>query len=120
MSTSTRKSVRDALLGKAPEFKKEIVEYEGIEVEIRQPSMKVRKQVMKRATDKEGNTDIFDFLIWSVIENTYFVGSDEKIFEDTDYDSLVERPSGGFMDKFGEVAASLMNVEEDVSEKAKN
>jgi len=117
---STRKSVRDALLGKSPEFKKEVVDYSGIQVEIRQPSLKSRQAIMKRAQDKEGKTDIFEFLVWAVIENTYLVGSEEKIFEDTDYDTLVVRPAGGFMDKFGEVAAALMNVDEDVSEKAKN
>lgn len=117
---STRKSIRDALLGKAPEFKKEVAEYNGVKVEIRQPTMKSRREIMNRAQDEKGKTDLFEFLVWAVIENTYVEGSDEKVFEDTDYESLMSRPAGGFMDKFGEVAASLMNVEEDVAEKAKN
>lgn len=115
----TRKTVRDALLGAKVEFKKEVVKYNGVEVEIRQPSYEARKEVMDRAKEDGGINPLL-FLVWAVIENTYLKGTDEKIFEDTDYDALVSRPVGGFMDKFGEVAATLMNVNEDIAEKAKN
>lgn len=116
---ATRKSVRDALLGQKVEFRKEIVEFNGTKVEIRQPSYRERKEIMSRSKSGEG-IDTFEFLIWSIIENTYLEGTNEKVFEDTDYDILMGKPAGGFIDKFGEVAANLMNVEEDVGEKAKN
>jgi len=105
-------------MGAKSEFKNKIVKYKGIEVEIRQPSYKARKEVMQRAMEGD-KINTLEFLVWAVIENTYVKGTNERVFEDTDYDSLVEKPVGGFMDKFGEVAAELMNVEEDLDKRAK-
>jgi hypothetical protein len=115
---STRKEIRDALMGAKSEFKKEVVKFNGVEVEIRQPTVKSRKEIMERAT-KNGEISTFEFLVWAVIESTFVKGTDEKVFEYEDYDSLVSKPVGGFMDKFGEIASNLMNVEEDVGKKAK-
>lgn len=116
---TTRKQTRDALLGAKEEFKAEVVEFNGVKVEIRQPSYKARREIMKRARDGD-NIDPFEFLVWAVIENTYVESGDEKVFEDTDYEALVSRPVGGFIDKFGEKASELMNLEQDIEERIKN
>ena len=115
---STRNQVRSALLSKS-EFRKEVVEYNGIKVEIRQPSVKGRQKILRDAT-VDGTIDSMEFLTRSVIENTYMVGTDERVFEDADYDVLVNKPTGGFLDKFGEKCAELMNTSIDIEEQVKN
>lgn len=115
----SRDSIRKALLGSKSEFKKEVVKFNGVKVEIRQPSMKARRDIMKRATNEKG-VDVLEFIVWSVIENTYVENTEEKVFESADYDALMEKPTGGFIDKFGEVASKLMNIDEDIEAEAKN
>lgn len=110
---SVRDQIRAATLGEKSEFRSEVVKYNGVEVEVRQPSVKARKELFKRCMDEAGRVDTMEFLTWSVIYNTYVPNSNELVFEDTDYDAMVEKPAGGFMDQFGEVAARVMNVEED-------
>ena len=114
---SVRDAIRKATLGTTAKFKSEKVKFNGVEVEIRQPSVKGRKELFHRCMDEAGRVDTMEFLTWGVIYNTYVPGTDELVFEDSDYDALVSRPSGGFLDKFGEVAARLMNEEEDSEKK---
>ena len=58
------------------------------------------------------------FLVWSVIHNTYVPNTDELVFDELDYDSLVDNPTGGFVDEFSEVAARLVNVDTASKKKA--
>jgi len=114
---SIRDSIRSATVGSKAEFKKEIVEFNGRKVEIRQPSVKVRRELFKRCMDDQGRVDSMDFLVWAVIYNTYVPGTDERVYDEEDYDAFISKPAGGFMDKFGEVASKLMNVEESTEKK---
>ena len=122
---SVRDELRKATLGTKVEFRKKVVNYNGMDFEIRQPSVKARSELFKRCTDDKGKVDLMNFLTWSVIFNTY-VPDDAKdadgnpspdagklVYEEGDYATLVEKPAGGFMDQFGEIASELMNVNED-------
>ena len=111
---TSRDKLRAATIGKKPEFFSRKVQHDGHTFEIRQPSIRARKELRTRCTsiDEEGvKFDMFEFLVWAVIKNTYVPGTNELVFEDADYDTMLENPTGGFMDSFSEVAAEIVNVE---------
>jgi hypothetical protein len=116
---SVRDNIRAKTVGANSEFRKKTIKYEGIEVELRQPSVGSRKALMHKASI-EGKLDTAEFLVWGVIYNTYVPETNELVFEESDYDVLIEKPTGGFMDQFAEVIAELMNVNSEVEKKAKN
>ena len=122
MSSKQRDKLRKATLGAPSVFKSEIVTFNGAKFEIRQPTIKARSNLRSRCTTVKGPSDVdfdmFEFLVWSVIANTYVPGTDDLVFDEADYDALVQNPTGGFMDQFSEVAAELMNVEPDVKKKS--
>ena len=111
---SLRDAIRKATLGSQSEFKKEVVKWNGVEVELRQPSVKQRQELFKRCVGDGGKIDSLEFMTLGVIACTYVPGTDEKVFDDTDYDGIMARPAGGFLDKFGAQIAELTNVDEDM------
>ena len=113
---SKRNDLRAIALG-SKEFKKEIVEYGGVEFEVRQPSQGGRREVFKKAKDAEGVVDGFEFMLWSVIFNTFSPDTNERVFEDADYKTISNQPAGGLIDKLGEVAGKLMGTEDDIEKK---
>jgi hypothetical protein len=117
--SSNRSSIRDGLLSTKVEFKSKIVTVNGVEVEVRQPSVKSRRDLMKRATDG-GSVDLALFMVWGVIFNTYVPATNELVFDEMDFDALMEKPVGGFIDQLSEAASEMMNVDEDLENKAKN
>lgn len=113
MAQSIRDQIRAATLGKKTQFKSKEFDYDGIKVEFRQPNLKDRQMLINKAKSKDGDFDFVEFLVWSVISNTYVPGTDERVFEAADYDSMVGKPTGSFVDKFGAEIAEIMNVEDD-------
>ena len=103
--------LRAATIGAKKNFKSETVEFNGLMFEIRQPSIRARAELTKQCTGSDGQINMFDFLVWLVIELTYEPNTDKKVFAAEDYDTLVESETGGFVDAFSEVAASLVNVD---------
>ena len=114
MSETQLEKLRRLTLGAKRDFKSELVEYDGEKFEIRQPTIKARSELREKCTtisDDGVQFDMFEFLVWAVIHNTYVPDTQYRVFEDTDYEALVQNPIGGFMDQFSEVAAKLVNVE---------
>lgn len=109
MSSEARNKIRAATVGAPKQFKKELITYNGVEIEIRQPSLKVRKSIGERAT-QNNHVDLLEFLVWAVIECTFVPGTDEKVFEIADYEGLISQPTDSFMDEIGEKAASMCNI----------
>lgn len=120
-----RDKLRSATLGSSNKFKKETVEINGNEFEIRQPTLKQRgelsRKAMKISTDENGKTDtqfdIFEFQIQAVLSLTYVPKTDEKVFDERDRELLEECPAGGWFDKLSKVASRLANVSEDETKK---
>jgi hypothetical protein len=117
---SKNKTLRDRLRGKTlgakKNFKFEIVVIDGEEFEVRQPTLKQRSDLRKRCATMEGSKfefDIFEFLTWAVIECTFVPGTDDKVFEASDYDMLGSIPAGGWFDDLSEKASELANVKKD-------
>lgn len=116
--SSIRDDLRAATLGAKAEFKKEIVSFGGVELELRQPSVKQRKDLFKRCMDENGRVEAMEYLTWGVLYCTFVPGTNERVYDDTDYDALMEKPSGGFLDKFGAIIGALMNVDDDIEKKS--
>jgi hypothetical protein len=108
---SLRDELRAATVGAKKVFRTKSVEWNGLKFEFRQPSLAGRRKLRDKALDDGGMIDIFEALVWGVIWNTYVPGTDELVFEETDYDSLVSTPPGGFMDEFAVEIAELYNLD---------
>lgn len=111
----SEKSVYDHGTGQYYTF----VEIEGYEdpvaVEVRQPSVKERNQVVSKYRNSE--TMDMDLILWMAINQTFVPGTDEPVFTKEDYDALVNSPAGGFADQFGNQALELLNVDTDAAGK---
>lgn len=101
--------IRSKLLSAKVEFKKKEVDADGVKVEVRQPSVKARKDLFAKSS-KNGEIDSTDFMVWSTIYNTFDPVTNKRVFEDTDYEALLDRPIGGWLDKIAEAAGELMNT----------
>jgi hypothetical protein len=107
---SKRDAIRSKTVGSAKIFKKEIVTVDGEQIEVRQLSVGDRKKVLARSS-KNGEVDPLDFQIWAIISTCYVPETEEKLFEDTDYNVLSEQPTGGFVDELSKVAVSMLSME---------
>lgn len=122
---SSRKEIRSLTIGAKKVFKSKLIKYEGIEIEIREPSVKVWGELLRNVTnigdveegEKASRADTDKYLIWSVICCSYVPGTDERVFEDTDYDSLSACPRSGFIGEFSDIAMTMMNADVETSEK---
>ena len=108
--TSSRDAIRAAVFSSA-NFSREKIKMFGMEVEIRQPSV---KEVIDLA-DAEANRERLTNLI---INHTYVPGTEEKVFEKADFDSVLNMPSGDWMLNFQNAFARLSGT--DVEEAEKN
>ena len=104
--------IRTTLLNSKSNFKSKNVEVEGVEVEVRQPSMKRRRDMQKSATDDNGEFDSTKFLVYAVIYFTFYPGTNDLVFSPDDFDKLMEQPAGGWVDQIGEQASELINSEQ--------
>ncbi|MCK5604287.1 hypothetical protein KAR91_20530 [Candidatus Pacearchaeota archaeon] len=114
MTTKTlRDQIRAATLGEKSEFKNEIVTYNGVKVELRQPTVKVRKDLMDKSMNEDGKINVLMFMTYGVIYNTYIPDTNELVYEETDFDAMMDKPVGCFLDSFGEKISNLLNIEDD-------
>lgn len=104
-----RNDLRSSILSKKQQLNKKIVEWEGSKFEVRQPSVKARNDLYRKCLDEDGNMDMTAFLVWGAILHTYVPDSEEKVFEDTDYDVLAEMPAGGFLDALSEAVSEVIS-----------
>lgn len=133
-----RKKIRGATIGRKAEFKRKSVKVNGVEVDVEQPSVASRAQIMKRSRDSNkvaktakgkdreeiGAQDVLSSLdygkmqAWATIYCAKVPDSDDMVYSEEDFDALLNRPAGGFVDKLSQAAMELMNV--DAEEDAKN
>jgi len=125
MSKSTTKSslrdqIRAATIGGRKTFNTEIVEVNGVKVECRQMSIKDRARLVAD-TEVEGQPDKVDTEKWqilNIIRNCFVPGTDERVFEETDYEVLASQPCRSWVDELSQVLMRLNNL--DVEEIEKN
>ena len=107
---SLRDQLRASTVGKRIELKRKIVEWEGKEYELRQPNLRERKRLREKILTDTG-VDIFDAMVWLTIWQTYVPGTDERVFDDTDYEIFLNNPSGSFVDNFGSEIVLMSNLD---------
>ncbi len=117
---SLRDRLRAKTVGAKKKFPSEILEHDGEQYEIRQPSVANRAAIMKKARIQTGDVEQLDIAalqIWAIIKCTYVPETNERVFEDSDAQNFLDGPGGLFVDKFAAVAMRLMNVEAEGIEK---
>jgi hypothetical protein len=131
--TADQQQIRNAFLT-GPKAKTELVEHNGFNLEVRQPTLGVRNRIYKAA--QMGSADIeeedearpngkpkqkveikFDLgklQLSSVIACTYFPGTEQRAFSEHDYQTLSDQLAGGGIDKLVSAAMTMINVKEGV------
>lgn len=135
----SRDTIRRLTLGKARQFRRELVvlrdveqqrvmEDDGhrrhppvldeagapIEVEVREPSIAARAAILRASKVQSGKADDVDLAalqLEAVLSCVYVPGTQQLVFEAGDKKALLEQPSGGYFDELAGVALRLMNVE---------
>ena len=85
--------------------------FNGTKLEFVQPT--VGDMVNKSDSDTERA-----FFIRAMINHTVVPGTDEKVFDDSDYEALLELPADGDFQAFTKIVTSLMDL--NVGDAAKN
>lgn len=108
-----RSAIRKATIDGKVEYKTKTFAYEGEEVVFKQPSQKVRQEIISKSVNDKDRIDPVLFNVYSVIYLTYD-SEGEKVFSEADVDGFLNYPAGGFIDKFAEEATKLMGNMEPV------
>jgi hypothetical protein len=120
MATPEQLHIRSALFN-GSKGRSEIIEYSGVEVEVRVPTVGARGAIFKASGISGGDMSRADFgkmQVSAVIACTYYKGTSQRVFQDTDYDELMNQPSGGVFDLLANAAINLLNVKEDAAKKS--
>lgn len=112
---SARDKIRSLTLGQAAKFRSEVVNIDGVDFEVRQPSIAGRSTLLKMAgvkadTESAQNIDITRMQVLVVIHMTYVPGTNERVFDAADEAALCEYPTGSFVDQLAAVGMRLLNV----------
>lgn len=114
MGNSVKANLIQATIGAKKEFKRTSLEYGDETFEFIQPSLKERKEIIKRVRGKDGNVDEIGLMVEAIIALTVVPGTNERVFDESHRDSMMDQPAGGFVDIFAEKALSMLTgVEED-------
>jgi len=117
-SNSVRDKIRAATVGSKKQYRKELVELEGAQVEVRQLSLLERRDYMSASLDKESNSvDLLKLQVNAIISSCYVPGTDEKVFEDTDEKAIGNSITGGYADTLWEAIQRLSNFSVDDAKK---
>jgi hypothetical protein len=117
---SLRDKLRAKTVGAKKEFRQEEVLFDGETFIVKQPSVLQRGQILQKSKAQVGDAEKLDtaqLFAWATIHCVY-TPDGEQVFDEKDYESLVNQPAGGFVDTFGAAAMKLMNV--DTEQIAKN
>lgn len=119
-----RNDARSALLGGTPHFRREQLTITGndgqpIDVEVRATTVAERSEIARQCVytipARNGKAEDIGFdgvkqRLLSVIHCTYSRETGERLFEPADYETLMQMPSGCWVDELIEASLRLMNV----------
>lgn len=94
---TTKNELREKLLA-ASGIKNSIIRFNGVEVEIAVPSIKQRNAIIKKCVSEDG-LDLEAVASKAIIEFCVVPGTDEKVFEPSDLEALLNAKPGSFADK---------------------
>jgi hypothetical protein len=125
-----RKELRDLLLGTQPQRKSQVVKVvvneREVEVEIRCPSMKDEETISKKTVTlippsrPGGETKVETFpaqrRIWTAIKCCFVPGTEQRIFEPSDADALLNAPADSWLAKLASAAEKAIQVDAEAVE----
>ncbi len=109
-----RDEIRAATLGQPAQFKSEVIEIEGKQIEVRQPSVGDRHGIAEKSIKKNANdamVDLQEMRLQAIIHCCFVPGTGERIFDPSDYDALRSYPAGSWVDKIGDLAVKMLYIE---------
>lgn len=106
----TRDELRAALIGKKHVPESTTVEVFGVEVELRQPTFSDILKVREEADEQTRTIEMF-------VNYAYVPGTDEKVFEDTDKDTILRWPYGPDITRIQRAIAELTGIDISAIEK---
>tara|TARA_Y100001963_G_scaffold97272_1_gene133844 strand:- start:787 stop:1221 length:435 start_codon:yes stop_codon:yes gene_type:complete len=109
----TRDSIRSKLLATKPRKTKIYTTDEGVDIEIRQPTVGQRGRMLKAAGITATNTEIQNITsmqVAAIVECTYVPGG-EQLFDWNDEETLASLPTSSWFDEVANLAMETMNVE---------
>lgn len=122
--------LRAATLGMPAEFVKRVVEANGQEFELREPTERQRRRIQKNSRAKveqaedgsvSATMDIAEMRVWCVIELTYIPGTNTHIFKEADHEVLMGQPTTrGWFKEIADSAWSVFNGEDEALDPKKS
>jgi hypothetical protein len=110
MGSMTRQQIRDHILGSgAAKPKSELIDLFGMQVEIRQPSLKA----MMEAREIEDNNQRIATMI---VYYTYVPGTDDRVFEDSDIPEILSWPFGADLTRLNAAITKLTGIDVSVKQ----
>ncbi|HOR28362.1 MAG TPA: hypothetical protein PLG73_10110 [Candidatus Sumerlaeota bacterium] len=111
-----RDQIRSATVGASKVFPSEQATACGQNIEIRQPTLAGRDQIYEKAKDAKGTFQGARLAAAALIGMCYVPRTDERVFDDADFDTLVAMPAGGWADDLGNRCIRLMNGTKEAQE----
>jgi len=113
------KDIRSATLGAQNKFRTEKVKHGDIEVEVKQLSYADRTALMEKCTEGD-KLDSLKLQVFAVIYTVVDPETGDKVFSETDYETMVQQPSGGYVDTFSKAAFKVLGLSSEEGEAEKN
>lgn len=113
------KDIRSATIGSQNKFRSEKAKHGDIEVEVRQLSYADRTALLEKCTEGE-KLNTLKLQVYSVIYTVHDPETGERVFDESDYETMVEQPSGGYIDTFSKVAFKVLGLNTEEGEVEKN
>jgi hypothetical protein len=113
------KDIRSATLGQQNKFRSEKVKHGSIEVEVRQLSYADRTALIEKCT-KDDKMDTLKLQVYAVIYTVVDPETGEKVFNEADYETMVQQPSGGYVDTFSKAAFKVLGLSAEEGDAEKN
>ena len=102
MADNTRDSLRSKLLGSKKAKSKEL-ELFGAPIELRQPTLRQVHEMQQSGEQKNAIAQI-------LITQAYVPGTNDKVFEETDLDVIMEWPVGDWVQTLSDAIEDLSGV----------
>jgi hypothetical protein len=108
--SEAKKALRKATIGGSKSMAPKIVKYGEMEIELRAPKLSEQSKALKAlGLTIEGlqnlpMADLTKLHIESLIACAYVPGTDEKLFEETDKQEMLDHPVGSFVGELGKDA----------------
>jgi len=118
---SIRDKIRSATLGNKTQFNSKIVKYNGVEIEVRQLTLKEKTDYYSNCLDEKTQLpNPLKLQVLGIILSCYVPNTNEKVFEDSDFDVLSNDVAGGYTDELFLAFNELSNLNLDEAKKNSN